>query len=293
MAYDERRDRVVLFGGLDASDAGTLNDTWEFDGLTWARSTPLHAPSRRQNSGLAYDPLSQKVVLYSGTRPLAAGRDAGLGEATLEQIGDTWEWDGTDWTQRLPEAVTVPFFDGRPSLTFDPSRMKLVAANDTSLLEWSGSQWTVVTDVTAFEDGVLVFGPTDALFVIMRTVTSSDVGETNVRKCVARSCSTLKINTPLTPVRAFATIAYHPGLGPLVLFGGRTAKYSRDRYNSDLSDTWAWDGRDWLQLSPRGVPPAPRRAAAMAYDSKRARLVLFGGRTPDSFFDDTWAFQAK
>ena len=34
-AFDEARNRVVIFGGDD--DRGLLSDTWEWDGETWAR----------------------------------------------------------------------------------------------------------------------------------------------------------------------------------------------------------------------------------------------------------------
>jgi hypothetical protein len=37
LAYDRRRDRVVLFGGRKGWPDGDLNDTWEWDGATWRR----------------------------------------------------------------------------------------------------------------------------------------------------------------------------------------------------------------------------------------------------------------
>jgi len=36
VAYDRLRQRLVLFGGGTTGDA-LLGDTWEFDGVTWAR----------------------------------------------------------------------------------------------------------------------------------------------------------------------------------------------------------------------------------------------------------------
>jgi hypothetical protein len=37
LAYDQERDRVVLFGGRNRWPDGDLNDTWEWDGATWRR----------------------------------------------------------------------------------------------------------------------------------------------------------------------------------------------------------------------------------------------------------------
>jgi hypothetical protein len=41
LAYDERRNVVVLFGGDGPS--GLLGDTWEFDGVTWRQIRPRAA----------------------------------------------------------------------------------------------------------------------------------------------------------------------------------------------------------------------------------------------------------
>jgi hypothetical protein len=62
--------------------------------------------------------------------------------------------------------------------------------------------------------------------------------------------------------------------GMTVLFGG-----------SNTSDTWEWDGHDWMERSASG--PLPRYKAAMAYDELRGVTVLFGGEF-SGFFGDTW-----
>ena len=53
---------------------------------------------------------------------------------------------------------------------------------------------------------------------------------------------------------------------------------------------WSWDGKSWKCLSDSGPPP--RSDAELVYDSRRDRIVLFGGRTrigrEQHFFGDTW-----
>src|SRR5581483_2319393 len=44
-AYDPVSQRVVIFGGTDASGR-QLNETWIFDGTTWAQVTTATAPGR-------------------------------------------------------------------------------------------------------------------------------------------------------------------------------------------------------------------------------------------------------
>ena len=93
------------------------------------------------------------------------------------------------------------------------------------------------------------------------------------------------------PARYFASMAYDPATGHLVLFGGFQlgpgGVYTESGY---LNDTWTWSGSTWTQLSPATSPPA-RFGASMAYDSGTGQLVLFGGggatAGPDN---DTWTW---
>jgi hypothetical protein len=67
-----------------------------------------------------------------------------------------------------------------------------------------------------------------------------------------------------------AAIAYDPAIKKVVLFGGHDAN------GRSLSDTWAWDGTNWVKLSPATSPPA-RQGAALGWDPAGQRLVLTGG----------------
>src|SRR5262249_52840324 len=93
LAFDIRRGRTVLFGGISSS--AMLADTWEWDGTNWLCLTPAQSPTARADHTLAFDFLRGQTVLFGGT----------VGSALL---GDTWEWDGTNWAQRLPAASPPP-----------------------------------------------------------------------------------------------------------------------------------------------------------------------------------------
>jgi len=77
-------------------------------------------------------------------------------------------------------------------------------------------------------------------------------------------------------------MAYDPATQDLVLFGGSGA-------SSDLSDTWAFNGTTWTELSPATSPPA-RDSAFMDYDPVTGKVVLFGGSAASSDLSDTWTF---
>jgi hypothetical protein len=73
-----------------------------------------------------------------------------------------------------------------------------------------------------------------------------------------------------------------------ILFGG-------SRINDEVNDnTWLWDGQFWTHTQDIG--PSARASHAMAYDIRRDRVVLFGGRgvaagiPPTS---DTWELKIE
>src|SRR5690242_18647955 len=79
--------------------------------------------------------------------------------------------------------------------------------------------------------------------------------------------------TPATvpAARSGQARAYEAARGKGVLFGGRAG--SPAYY---LNDAWEWDGTSWTQRTPDTAPPV-RFGHALAYDSARGRMVMFGG----------------
>jgi hypothetical protein len=84
----------------------------------------------------------------------------------------------------------------------------------------------------------------------------------------------------MPPARAEASVAYDAARHRVVLFGGyRKAHGELVR----LGDTWEWDGSAWKALDVSG--PSARSGAAIAYDPRRRRVVLFGGNDANA---ETW-----
>jgi len=61
MAYDTREGRSCS----SAATASRFGDTWEWDGVSWAR-VATSGPSRRTDAKMAYDSTRGKVVLFGG-----------------------------------------------------------------------------------------------------------------------------------------------------------------------------------------------------------------------------------
>jgi len=81
--------KVILFGGEVAG--GLTDDTWEWDGTTWAQLSPPTSPPARMNHTMAT--VGNKVILFGGD--VASGPIDGVSYP----INDSWEWDGTTWTE--------------------------------------------------------------------------------------------------------------------------------------------------------------------------------------------------
>ncbi|WP_372629898.1 cadherin-like beta sandwich domain-containing protein [Cohnella sp.] len=137
MTYDESEGNVILFGG--EGNSGLLNDTWVWTGgsdNTWQEKLSVGTPpSKRKHAAMAYDPVSDSVILFGGE-----GQSGAL-------LGDTWRWDGASWTQAggsapSPRSGAQMASDGQNLILFGGKGAGGILA-DTWL--WNGSTWENVT----------------------------------------------------------------------------------------------------------------------------------------------------
>ncbi|MBL9076907.1 MAG: hypothetical protein JNL08_05355 [Planctomycetes bacterium] len=138
LVYDLVRNRAVMYGGLatNISVPPPSNETWEFDGSSWLQATPATNPGPRYRHGLAFDSLRNRTVLYGGATSQLLG-------STTNQ---TWEYDGTNWTQRTPAQNPGPL--DRPAMCYADgmARTVLFGGNQGSTLSdqtwlWDGTSW--------------------------------------------------------------------------------------------------------------------------------------------------------
>ncbi|MDQ4123199.1 MAG: hypothetical protein M3209_17315 [Acidobacteriota bacterium] len=149
MAFDSKRERIVLFGGntavppLDSEkfEAGQRNDTWEFDGKNWQQAASSVAPPKRDHHALAYDPDTKKAILFGG---FSGGFRDGV------YLGDTWSWDGKTW-ERISAGKSPLARGGKPGMLYDEKTRRMIlfgggtpqkATNDMWFFKNGGwSQW--------------------------------------------------------------------------------------------------------------------------------------------------------
>jgi hypothetical protein len=84
----------------------------------------------------------------------------------------------------------------------------------------------------------------------------------------------------LSPVQDMTTLGANGGY---LLFDGGTAQ--------GASSTWTWSASTWTRLTVTG--PGIRNGHALAHDTQRHRVVLFGGGTTASDYADTWEWDGQ
>ena len=139
MAYAASVDRVILFGGHDASEQ--FADTWsyEFASTTWTELTPSSGPSARAFHTMAYDAESARIVLFGG-QFFEAG--------TFVYFDDTWTYDGAanTWLETHPPS-SPPERSAHASVYDSSSDRVLVSGgdpggDDTWAYDVNANAWT-------------------------------------------------------------------------------------------------------------------------------------------------------
>lgn len=196
-------------------------------------------------------------------------------------LTDTWEWDGTAWTQL---DVTGPPAGAGTGLA--PFHGDLVLIDGVGATwTWDGAAWTQVTAAGPPPRAGAVMAPIGDTLVLYGGGTYPPLADTWTWDGTA--WTQLDVTGP--PARDNAAMA--PLDGKLVLFGGYNAASF-----TYLADTWTWDGTAWSQLDATG--PRARENAVMA--PLGGKLYLLGGDSygdndageyvGGTFFSDTWTW---
>ncbi|HJX63823.1 MAG TPA: kelch repeat-containing protein, partial [Polyangia bacterium] len=292
MAFCPATGKMYIFGGLGNTMLPVLlDDLWEWDGTTWVEVQGDVRPSARSSSAMAYDPYRKSLILFGGFNAYGLF------------VNDTWEWNsGTlQWSQLHP--ASSPAW-GSSLMVTDSARAKVLLLSSftdnvdtypipgapggsfdaSAIWEWDGSKgtWTNRTPVPitgvggqvissmSFDEGreKLIFF--DASSTGPGTSGSSVLWEWNP---ISAGWTRRDIGDT---VKVDSGYASEPQMGYDSLRRRQVLATWRDKY-SDM-ETWELDS-EGPTLYHRDLAPgiSPRTFAAMAYDSQRSVMVLFGG----------------
>ena len=246
---------------------------------TWAPHRPIDTPTARFSSPLAYDTVRDRVVMFSGA---AAGPSA----------GDTWEYDGRNWTRIVTAVAPTPRIGH--TLVFDPisQRTLLFGGGDPAGPElgdtwtWDGATWTPHPGLNPspsprFLMGACYFPPRGRIVTYGGQVGSRIFYEDMWTWDGARWVSEPP-TTPRPGKRSQMGFDYDPVRRRIVFVAGASdPEFHRD--------TWEYDGATWRQTVVLSFPTG-RSGVGMAWVQHAARMVLIGGYSRAAPLGDCWAY---
>jgi hypothetical protein len=233
---------------------------------------------------MAFDAARQKTVLFGGADHFGA-------------LGDTWTWDGTNWTKEAP--ATSPPAATNFAMVWDGGIRRIMAFMGLGLDQvpwaWDGSTWQRMTvsrvpgqrELEAFAyDSVrqqtVMFG---GEYVECPPL----CGDLDDTWTLSRQGPFIRDWRSLFPLAnpgqvSRAAMAFDATRRLSVLFGGE-----RDGICC-IDETWAWHVGSWGRLFPSNAPTA-REQMAMSWDGVRHQIVLFGGKDVNAgYLGDTWTW---
>ena len=234
----------------------------------------LVRPSIRYSAGAAFDRHRNVLVLFGGY--------------ANEPLGDTWEWNGSEW--RLA-TLFGPGPRNSPGLAYDAARRVVVmfGGNDPGgyfgdTWEWDGSRWSLKSFLgpaprtlhrmvyDASRGRVVMFGGLDA------TSCFGDLWEWDGQAWHLISDD--------GPARFLFGMAYDSSASHLVVYGGITSAEHTPGHES--GGTWTRSTAGWDSVATDG--PGVRDHVTIAHDETRGRTVFYGGAYNGQVYDELWEF---
>jgi uncharacterized protein (TIGR03437 family) len=246
MAYASGLNQLVMFGGVINGNVGLARDTWVWNGSNWINQNLSLGPSVRYGHTMVYDSAHNQVVMFGGNGPAQPG---------CSYLGDTWIWNGTEWTQATPQ--TSPPARAGHGMAYDSARRQVVVfggvgangfgnqctsqnLNDTWV--WDGSNWTEESPKTMPSARISIAMAFDAAHG--QTVLFGGIAGTDVNDTWIWDGSNWTLESPQTSPSAQGSYAmdYDSSHGQIVWFG-------EEGPGGIQADTWLWTGAP-LQVAP-------------------------------------------
>jgi hypothetical protein len=223
--------------------------------MSWDISYPSGA-----SDSMAYDTARKVVVMFVGN--------------------STWEWDGVSWELR---ATIGPGERSGHRIVYDSFRgvTVLFGGNVTDqgrtpdTWEWDGHEWRLAaTDGPRGRTMHSMAYDSDRRVTVLhggRSNSTSQGRQTDTWEWNGRTWSQRSEAGPGTELGA---MAYDRAGKATILFGGVVG-------SSYTSNTWSWDGTEWIKLvTQEGIDsPVGRAFHSTSYDPVRQRILMYGGFT--------------
>jgi cysteine-rich repeat protein len=291
-------DSLLLYGGLVEGDSFSgASDTWRWKNNVWTPLLSATQPGSRFKAAMAHmQTAPPQTFLYGGF--------FASGPTEFPRVnGEFWKF-----SESAPCSVSAPCWTlvsdvqprGHAAMSHDSRTRDLVifggearggngTAASRDVFTFGTSGFVNRTPPSA-PSGRLGMG---AVFDVSegRTLAFGGLGTALLNETWTFDGSTWlqKFPAKRPPGTANPALAYDVDNQRTIMFGGLNEGLNGLRFTNNL--TWQWQNNTWTLITPSVSPPA-RQFAAMTYDSRRHRLVMFGGGGTNQFsiIDDTWEF---
>jgi hypothetical protein len=269
--YDARTNRMIVFGGQNASLGISSGDVWVLKNANGSGGAPAWSkptfsgsltPAPRQNHQAVYDPQSNRMIVVGGLS---------FDGTKLELLNDVWVLTNANGNDAQP-----------------PVWVKLAAGAGPSPRHAFAAAYDLNNNRLSIAGGCV-----DAVFQCDNLVASSDLwvlSNANGTGSTPPSWQVFHFNLSPPAHAQYAVGAYDPATNRLFVMGGRTGSVAPFGMFSDF--TWMLTHANglggtpvWTMLTP-GKTPGPRgqSVAPNLFDPQTGKLMVFGGPG----LNDTW-----
>jgi hypothetical protein len=272
---------LVVFGGCLQAICGVgTNATWTESSGVWTEIHPSLSPAPREEAQMAWDPADGYVLLFGGTGcrdPPACDQNGPL--------NDTWAFKDGAWNPVISSGPAPPPTD-QGGLAYDPSDRLMVlfggygCASPCATWTYSGGTWTepnLTTQPPARYGEGFAEDDSDHGALLYGGVASS--GSYLADTWLFWDGAWHPEPTSLAPaLREDPAMAWDPGLGAVVLFGGDyiTTGSLTGSPSTFYNDTWEFQNGTWSEWGG-SITPGPLWEAGVAEDPTTGVLMLVGG----------------
>jgi len=233
VAYDEKRNVLVLYGGRPIALGKCNRETWEWDGQVWAQKD-VQSPTACDHVKMVYDAATGESILFSGL------------DESENRVNETWSWNGEEWKLLSTEG---PESRGHFGFVYDPTHEQILlyggyASTVTDeFWVWKDSTWQKINfpgpgQLSHF--GMVYDTNANALYIFGGATSTSTFSSLTNKTWVLKNGNWQELRPANSPSRRGGpAMAYDPVRKRIVLYGGF------DSSRKNLGDTWEWDGQDW------------------------------------------------
>ena len=248
---------------------------------------PDSAPSARYDPPLIYDAAGQSLLLFGGADP--------------QNRNDLWLYSvpQKQWQELKPQGP-IPAARFGHSTVYDPIRRRLILFggqaggffSDVWAYDIAANQWTQLAPEGAgpsarYGHSAVYDKKRDRLVISHGFTTAGRFDDTWAFSLTVNQWTNVTPSGTRPLQRCLHHAAYDEANDQFLLFGGCSSGFGK----CPQDDLWSFDlnRQTWTQLP--GGPPA-RERYAMAFDSKRERLIIFGG-SGANLLNDTWSYDVQ